>query len=100
MRPTSSPYSGGYHKGTEFLSQQAWDLAAGGTIWDPELKKMAHYRDRIKHPNATIRNRWIKSGENEFGRLFQGFKPNNIEGMDVLEWIPHTDMPADKFDIQ
>ena len=48
-------------------------LAAGGTIWDPELQKMAHYRDFIVHPNPKIQERWIKGGENEFGRLFIGY---------------------------
>ena len=35
-------------------------------------------------------------GENEFGRLFQGFTPNNLEGMDVLEWISKMAVPANK----
>ena len=54
--------------------------------WDEELNKFAPYRELIKHPNEEIKNRWLKSGEDEFGRLFQGFEPNGIEGMDVLTW--------------
>ena len=65
-----------------------------GTIWDPELNKMCHYRDLIKHHNPVIRLRWTKSGEKEFGRLCQGFEKE--EGMDVIQWIPKTDMPSNK----
>jgi len=32
--------------------------------------------------------------ENEFGRLFQGF--NDIEGMDVLDWIRYHEVPIHK----
>ena len=71
-------------------------LAANGTIWDPELQKQAHYRDLIKHQNSTIKQRWLTGGENEFGRLCQGFPPNKIEGMDVIEWIFFNQVPKDK----
>ena len=71
-------------------------FAAGGTIWDEQLNKMAHHRDLIKHPNQTIKDRWTSSGENEFGRLCQGFKPNGVEGMDVIEWIAYTMVPRNK----
>ena len=67
------------------INQKA--LAANGTIWDPESQKHAHHRDPIKHPNEAIKQRWLTGGENEFGRLCQGFPPNNTEGMDVTEWI-------------
>jgi hypothetical protein len=55
-----------------------------GSLWDEELNKFAPYRELIKHPNEEIKNRWLKAGEDEFGRLFQGFEPNGIEGMNVL----------------
>jgi hypothetical protein len=29
-------------------------MAAGGTIWDAELNKMANYKDFLHHPNAKI----------------------------------------------
>ena len=29
-------------------------------------------------------------------RLFQGFKPNEVEGVYVLEWIPKTAVPTYK----
>ena len=77
-------------KATEFA------CAASGRIWDDELNKMASYRDLIRHKNIEIRNRWLKSGENEFGRLFQGFKPNKIKSIDVLTWIKKCDVPANK----
>ena len=68
--------------------------ATGGTIWDPELQKMAHYRDLFIHPNPEIQRRWMESCENEFGRLFQGYK--EVNGMDVLEWIHKEEVPKDK----
>ena len=70
--------------------------AAGGTVFDSELKKMAHYRDMIVHPNPEIQARWMTSGENEFGRLFQGYEPNGIKGMDVLDWITKDEVPKHK----
>eukprot|EP00536_Pseudo-nitzschia_multiseries_P018927 jgi/Psemu1/58057/gm1.58057_g len=71
-------------------------LACGGSIWDEDLNKWAAYRDLIRHPKAQIQELWLKSGEDEFGRLFQGFQQNNIEGMDVLDWIRRTDVPIHK----
>ena len=71
-------------------------FAASGRIWDEELNKMASYRDLIKHHNKEIQERWMISGENEFGRLFQGFKPNNIEGLGVLNWIQRGAVPHHK----
>ena len=47
-----------------------------------------------KHPNPSIRRRWTTSGENEFGRLFQGFL--DTKGMDVLDWIRHSEIPIHK----
>ena len=67
---------------------------AGGSIWDEELKKFAAYKDLSRHPNPTIRHRWTTSGENEFGRLFQGFM--DTKGMDVLDWIRYSDVPPHK----
>ena len=67
-----------------------------GSLWDEELNKFAPYRELIKHPNEKIRNRWLTSGEDEFGRLFQGFEPNGIEGMNVLRWIHKKEIPAHK----
>ena len=69
-------------------------LAAGGTVWDEDLNKMAHYRELIIHPNPEIQRRWMQASCNEFGRLFQGF--GDTKGMDVLEWIPRHKVPKDK----
>ena len=66
-------------------------MAASGKVWDEELNKMAHYRDLAKHPNKAIRDMWIEGAENEFARLFQGYK--DIEGLNVLEWIPWEAVP-------
>ena len=62
-------------------------LSASGRVYDDELDKLCSYRELINHSNPRIRNKWLRAGENEFGRLFQGFKPNNIEGLGVLDWI-------------
>ena len=82
-----------YHP-TQRYSKRAEANAAGGTLWDPELNKMCHYRDLIKHYNPVTRLRWTKSGEKEFGRLCQGH--GDEEGMDVIEWIPRQDLPPNK----
>ena len=50
----------------------------------------------MHHTNEQTRVRWQISCENEFGRLFQGFPPNDIEGIGVLEWIHRSDVPPDK----
>ena len=55
-------------------------MAAGGTVWDERLNKMAHYRELIIHPDTEIQKRWIQSSCNEFGRLFQGY--GETKGMD------------------
>ena len=57
---------------------------------------MASYRDLIHHKDEKISEQWMTGGENEFGRLFQGFDPNKVEGLDVLEWIPKTAVPSFK----
>ena len=71
-------------------------MAASGRVWDDEMNKMCSYRDLINHANEKIRLKWLTSGENEFGRLFQGFPPNNIKGLDVLEWIQKSAVPPNK----
>ena len=58
-----------YYQHSQRYSQNAEANAAGGTLWDPELNKMCHYRDLIKHYNPVTRLRWTKSSEKEFGRL-------------------------------
>ena len=55
---------------------------------------MAAYRNLVKHPDPVVRQRWLTSGENKFGRLFQGY--GITEGVDVLDWIPRTEVPQHK----
>ena len=55
--------------------------ATSGRIWDDEFAKMCSYQDSINHLNLKIRAKWLESGKNEFGRLFQGFEPNDIKGI-------------------
>ena len=64
--------------------------ALAGAVWDDELKKLASYKELVNHSNSVIRDRWTKGGENEFDKLFQGFAPNEIEGLNILEWITKT----------
>ena len=70
--------------------------ALAGAIWDDKLKKLASYKELVNHRNSIIRDKWTKGGENEFGRPFQGFLPNGINGLDVLEWIKKNQVPRDK----
>ena len=67
--------------------------ALAGAVWDNELKKLASYKELVNHSNSVIRDRWTKGGDNEFGRLFQGFP----QGLNVLEWISKDQVPRDKF---
>jgi hypothetical protein len=66
--------SNGYDKGVQMLERLQHTnsintaFAAGGAIWDEELNKMAKYRDLINHNNAATKDRWLRSGENEFAR--------------------------------
>ena len=71
----------------------AYGLNAG-SIYDEELHKWMAYRDLIKHPNPKIRERWERAGNNEFGRLAQGFE--DIEGLNVVIFIPRHEVPNDK----
>jgi hypothetical protein len=95
-----SPFSNGYDRGIQMLEWQQHSptintaFAAGGAIWDEELNKMAKYRDLINLDNPAIKDRWLRSGENEFERLFQGY--GETDGMDVLEWVHWRDIPRDK----
>ena len=70
--------------------------ALAGAVWDDKLKKLASYKELVNHRNSIIRDRWTKGGENKFGRLFQGFSPNSIDGLGVLEWIKKNEVPRDK----
>ena len=72
-------------------------LALAGAVWDDELKKLVSYKELVNHSNSVIRDRWTKGGNNEFGRLFQGFPSNEVEGLNVLEWIRKDQVPRDKF---
>lgn len=82
----------------DYCEDKHYALAAGGRLWDEYLQKMTSYRDLIHHKDEKISNRWMKGGKNEFGRLFQGLDPNEVEGLDILEWIPKTAVPASKTD--
>ena len=57
---------------------------------------MASYKELVDHRNNIIRNRWTRGGENEFSHLFQGFSPNGIDRLDVLELIKKQQEPYNK----
>ena len=57
-----------------------------GSIFEETLGKMMSYKELIKHPDPIIRLRWNRSGENEFGRLLQGYK--DTEGICLLYTSP------------
>ena len=69
--------------------------ALAGAVQDNKLKKIASYKELFNHCNDIIRNQpwWTCVSENEFGCLFQGFTPNSIDGLDVLEWIRKKKVP-------
>ena len=70
--------------------------AASGRVWDDDKAKMCSYKELINHLNPKVQQKWIRSGENEFGRLFRGFQPNDIEGIGVLDWIKRSEVPMGK----
>ena len=80
----------------DYCEDKHYALSAGGRVRDEYLQKMASHIQLIKHTDTKISERWLTGGENEFGRLFQGFTPNKVEGMNVLEWIANTAVPAKK----
>ena len=57
---------------------------------------MASYKELVNHRNNIIPNRWTRGGENKFGRLFQDFSQNGIDGLDVLEWIKKNQVSSNK----
>lgn len=71
-------------------------LAASRCVWDDEFNKMVLYWDLINYHNVEIQDRWVTSGKNKFGQLFSGFKPNNIDGLGVLNWIKRQAVPQGK----
>ena len=40
--------------------------------------------------------KWMTGGEKEFVWLFQGFQPNEVEGVDVIDWLSKTSVPSNK----
>lgn len=60
------------------------------------MEKILSYHDLIMHLNPKICEKWLKSGENEFGCLFCGLNPNEIKGIRVLDCIKNMDVPFGK----
>ena len=59
-------------------------------------KKMASYKQLTHHKDEKISKQWMTGGEHEFGRLFMGFKPNDVERLDMLEWKQKIAVPKYK----
>ena len=74
------------------LGAQLHTALLAGAIWDPDLNKWMRYKDLINHPDPAIRRKWMEAGEDEFGRLFQGF--GDVEGKQVLDFIHRREIPA------
>jgi hypothetical protein len=53
------------------------------------------YKDLINHLDPIIRQTWMESGEDEIGRLFQGF--GDVEGKHVLEFIHKSEIPIKRY---
>eukprot|EP00536_Pseudo-nitzschia_multiseries_P013701 jgi/Psemu1/36060/gm1.36060_g len=55
-----------------------------------DIPTLKNHKDLTKHSTKSVCGLWMKSSEDKFGRLFQGFKLNTTEGMDVLDWISRS----------
>ena len=69
------------------------------TVIDEETGRRLEYRHVIEHPE--FRDDWLKSGVNEFYRLFQGSKTKTdgtqrIKGTNTLFWINREQVPNNK----
>ena len=60
--------------------------ALAEVVCDNDLKKMASYKEIVNHRKDIINKCWTQGGENKFDRCFQGFSPNIIDDLNVLEW--------------
>ena len=81
----------------EFIAEQAYKSAYA--VLDKETGKKLEYRQLIKHP--LFAEAWLKSGANEFGRLFQGIGRNadgtrRVEGTNTCFWIAKKNIPRNK----
>ena len=55
---------------------------------------MAYFGYLICRPNTKIHERWLKSGKNEFGLMFQGF--GYVKGMDMTQFILKSELTQGK----
>jgi hypothetical protein len=88
--PKASPSTNYAHaRDVEERNYSEFVRCFNANLWDPTLKKFASFKDFLNHPDPSIRNRWLHSGENEYHRLSK-------DGMGVLEWIRRSDVPKSK----
>ena len=78
------------------LGSAGMACAASGNAWDGHLSKMASFKELLHHTDQMIRDRWARPGENELGRLLQGFEPRGAKGKGALGWASKGDAPAGK----
>ena len=69
------------------------------TVINEETRRRLEYRHLIEHPK--FKDNWLKSGANEFYRLFQGSKietseTQRIKGTNTLVWIKKEQVPKNK----
>ena len=101
-------FTGGYANAVENLSQTwyNWHESSNqeyknyaNSVIDKETGKKMEYKHLIKHPK--FKKDWLKSGANEFYRLFQGSKKKmdgtqRIEGTNTLFWVKKEQVPKNK----
>ena len=68
-------------------------------VLDKDTGKKLEYRQLIKHPRFA--EAWLRSGANEFGRLFQGIGRDadgtrRVNGTDTCFWIAKKNIPRNK----
>lgn len=73
-------------KDVEERDYSAFIQTFNANLWDPTLKIFASFKDFLDHPDPAIQNCWLCFGKNEYHRLSK-------DGMDVLKWICHSDVP-------
>ena len=61
---------------------------------DEETGDMLEYRQLLRHPK--LREDWLRSSANEFGRLAQGVG-GRVKGTNTIKFIPKNQVPVDRF---
>ena len=81
-------------KEESYLMQPApavMEMSMAMAVTDPDTGAQMEYRDLIKHPK--MRDTWIHSCANEFGRLAQGIK-GRVDSTSTIFFIKKAEVPA------